>query len=244
MQAQQIIEQRVNGLGVSGAEVVLDGSNITITVPGDGGEQARPLGQTAQLRFREVIGGPVSARPDRPGSGHARPGRRPRRAEHAPGRAGTGPQPRRSRPAAVAGRRAAAVAPGVLTERRSTATPVASQDPVPPPTPTPAHAGAAGAGPGAGTSSPARPGAAARRSRHASARPARAPTRPSAAGRAGTLNCNAADPLRGYDDPAKPLVTCNQDGTQKYVLGPSFLEGTADRQRAGHRRTSRAPATS
>ena len=63
VQAQQIIEQRVNGLGVSGAEVVLDGDNITITVPGDAGEQARSLGQTAQLRFRPVIGQPVPAAP-------------------------------------------------------------------------------------------------------------------------------------------------------------------------------------
>ncbi|MBW0106778.1 protein translocase subunit SecD, partial [Pseudonocardia sp. KRD-291] len=61
VQAQQIIEQRVNGLGVSGAEVVLDGSNLTITVPGEGGDEARSLGQTAQLRFREVIGGPIPA---------------------------------------------------------------------------------------------------------------------------------------------------------------------------------------
>ena len=41
-----------------------------------------------------------------------------------------------------------------------------------------------------------------------------------------TLDCSKPDPLTGYDDPALPLVTCNQDGTAKYVLGPSFLEGT------------------
>ena len=40
------------------------------------------------------------------------------------------------------------------------------------------------------------------------------------------LDCTATDPLRGYDDPRLPLVSCNQDGTEKYVLGPSFLEGT------------------
>ena len=34
-QAQQIIETRVNGLGVSGSEVVVDGDNLVITVPGD-----------------------------------------------------------------------------------------------------------------------------------------------------------------------------------------------------------------
>src|SRR5215203_5738767 len=54
--ARQIIEQRVNGLGVAEAEVVTEGSkNIVISVPGDNGEQARELGQTAQLRFRPVI---------------------------------------------------------------------------------------------------------------------------------------------------------------------------------------------
>jgi preprotein translocase subunit SecD len=41
-----------------------------------------------------------------------------------------------------------------------------------------------------------------------------------------SLDCKAQDPLRGYDDPTLPLVACSQDGTEKYVLGPSFLEGT------------------
>jgi preprotein translocase subunit SecD len=54
--ARQIIEQRVNGLGVAGAKVVTEGSsNIVISVPGDNGDQARQLGQTAQLRFRQVL---------------------------------------------------------------------------------------------------------------------------------------------------------------------------------------------
>src|SRR3954468_16393920 len=60
--ARQIIEQRVNGLGVAEAEVVTEGSsNIVISVPGDNGEQAKELGATAQLRFRPVIGGPEPA---------------------------------------------------------------------------------------------------------------------------------------------------------------------------------------
>jgi len=62
--ARQIIEQRVNGLGVAEAEVVTEGnSNIVISVPGDNGDQARQLGQTAQLRFRPVITGPEPAAP-------------------------------------------------------------------------------------------------------------------------------------------------------------------------------------
>ncbi|AVM00579.1 protein translocase subunit SecD [Gordonia iterans] len=52
--ARNIIEQRVNGLGVGGSEVVVNGSNIVITVPGDDGKQARALGQTARLYIRPV----------------------------------------------------------------------------------------------------------------------------------------------------------------------------------------------
>ncbi|MER7012114.1 protein translocase subunit SecD [Saccharopolyspora sp. NPDC000359] len=55
-QARQIIETRVNGMGVSGSEVTRDGSNLVITVPGEGSEEAKQLGQTAELRFRKVTG--------------------------------------------------------------------------------------------------------------------------------------------------------------------------------------------
>ncbi|MBJ7290478.1 protein translocase subunit SecD [Williamsia sp.] len=52
--AKQIIEQRVNGLGVGGSEVITDGNNLVITVPGTDGRQARSLGQTARLYVRPV----------------------------------------------------------------------------------------------------------------------------------------------------------------------------------------------
>ncbi|ALG84718.1 protein translocase subunit SecD [Gordonia phthalatica] len=54
-QARQIIDQRVNGLGVGGSEVVVNGNTIVITVPGDDGKQARDLGQTARLYIRPVV---------------------------------------------------------------------------------------------------------------------------------------------------------------------------------------------
>lgn len=54
-QAQQIIESRVNGLGVSGSEVVIDGSNLVITVPGQNGQQAKSLATTAKLYIRPVL---------------------------------------------------------------------------------------------------------------------------------------------------------------------------------------------
>ena len=53
-QAREILEGRVNGMGVSGAEVVTEGSNLVITVPGEDASEARSLGQTSQLLFRAV----------------------------------------------------------------------------------------------------------------------------------------------------------------------------------------------
>ncbi|HEX2285084.1 MAG TPA: protein translocase subunit SecD, partial [Mycobacterium sp.] len=60
-QAQQIINDRVNGLGVAGSEVIIDGNNLVITVPGDDSSEARNLGQTARLYIRPVVGRPFPA---------------------------------------------------------------------------------------------------------------------------------------------------------------------------------------
>lgn len=55
-QAVEIIRQRVNGLGVAESEVATEGNNIVISVPGAGqGEVVNLVGQTAQLRFRQVL---------------------------------------------------------------------------------------------------------------------------------------------------------------------------------------------
>ena len=53
-QARVILENRVNGLGVSGADVVVDGNTLVITVPGEDSSEARAVGQTSQLLFRPV----------------------------------------------------------------------------------------------------------------------------------------------------------------------------------------------
>ena len=54
-QARRILENRVNGMGVTGAQVRADGDTLVITVPGEDSAQARTLGQTSQLLFRPVI---------------------------------------------------------------------------------------------------------------------------------------------------------------------------------------------
>ena len=53
-QARTILEQRVNGMGVSGSEVVINGNTLVITVPGEDASQAQAVGQTSQLYFRPV----------------------------------------------------------------------------------------------------------------------------------------------------------------------------------------------
>lgn len=55
-QARDILERRVNGMGVTGASVVIDGNDLVITVPGEDAAQARAIGRTSQLLFRPVLG--------------------------------------------------------------------------------------------------------------------------------------------------------------------------------------------
>src|SRR4051794_19626932 len=56
-QARGIIEQRVNALGVSEAEVVIQGNNtIVVSLAGEAKDQLKDLSQAAQMRFRLVIG--------------------------------------------------------------------------------------------------------------------------------------------------------------------------------------------
>jgi preprotein translocase subunit SecD len=83
-QALEIMRQRVNGLGVSDAEVSKQGSNvIVVNVPGEGqGRVVQLIGTTAQLQFRQAFAvdqgrptPPPSASPSASpsGSGTARP---------------------------------------------------------------------------------------------------------------------------------------------------------------------------
>ncbi|MGP5240244.1 protein translocase subunit SecD [Corynebacterium flavescens] len=58
-QARTILEQRVNGMGVSGSEVVINGSTLVITVPGEDASQAQAVGKTSQLLFRPVAQSPM-----------------------------------------------------------------------------------------------------------------------------------------------------------------------------------------
>ncbi len=98
-QAQQIISARVNGLGVSGSEVVVDGDNLIITVPGNDGNEARNLGQTARLYIRPVLNSmPAQSGEPKPAPrprGRARPAPAPSPGEAPPGEQPAPPDPRK-----------------------------------------------------------------------------------------------------------------------------------------------------
>ncbi|GAA0574799.1 protein translocase subunit SecD [Paractinoplanes ferrugineus] len=56
-QARTIIENRVNALGVSEAEVVIQGNrNIVVSLAGESDDQLKDLATAAQMRFRLLIG--------------------------------------------------------------------------------------------------------------------------------------------------------------------------------------------
>ena len=55
-ESRNIIESRVNALGVSEAEVVVEGNrNIVVSVAGKENDQLKNVGQAAQMRFRKVL---------------------------------------------------------------------------------------------------------------------------------------------------------------------------------------------
>jgi preprotein translocase subunit SecD len=53
--AVDILRQRVNGAGVSEAEVVVEGSQVVVSVPGGNRESIQNVTKTAQLQFRRVV---------------------------------------------------------------------------------------------------------------------------------------------------------------------------------------------
>jgi preprotein translocase subunit SecD len=233
-QAQQIISARVNGLGVSGSEVVVDGDNLIITVPGSDGNQARNLGQTARLYIRPVLNSmpAQSAEPKPPAH---QPAGTPPGAPGAPGGPAPGIEPPPGQPAP----------PGQPTPPGQPAPQPRPypQDPPPTPGPAPGSPAPSPAPPAPGSNAPA-PGA------PAGASPPEAPAPPDPrkdlaeritdekkwrqSTRQGVqflalqfqaTRCDKDDILAGNDDPALPLVTCSTDHKVAYLLGPSIISG-------------------
>ncbi|OBK94131.1 protein-export membrane protein SecD [Mycobacterium sp. 1245499.0] len=233
-QAQQIIGARVNGLGVSGSEVVVDGDNLIITVPGNDGNEARNLGQTARLYIRPVLNSmPAQSAEPKPAPRQPAPGQ-PAPGQPAPGQPAPG-QPAPAQPAPGQPAQPAPAHPGAQPRPYP-------QDP--PPTPSPAPSPAPAPAPGAPAPAPAPGGPA------AEAPPGEQPAPPDPrkeladriadekkwrqSTRQGiqflalqfqATRCDKEDILAGNDDPAQPLITCSTDHKVAYLLGPSIISG-------------------
>jgi preprotein translocase subunit SecD len=184
-QAVSIIRQRVNSLGVAESEVVAQGSGtnrqILISVPGESGERVVELvGQTAELRFRQVLatGGAVEA---------------------------PAPAPAASTTATPA------ATPSGSSSKLSKSAPYFA-DPAPIVTP---KATAPAPAPASTPESDAQSQAVAAAGEILSQQFA-------------ALDCTKEDSTRGGggDSPDLPLVTCDRDGSARYVLGPAEVLGT------------------
>ena len=232
-QAQQIISARVNGLGVSGSEVVVDGDNLVITVPGNDSSEARNLGQTAKLYIRPVIhvipaqaaqqAGPAQApanAPPPPPAGE--PPAAPPEGAVPP----EGAPPAESLPPEGASSGEAGTAP-----ESPAGEPVQEPAPQPrpypqEPPPTPAPPAPAPPGP-----NPAQPQNNQRKDlsqRIADEKALRQSTEQQIqilALQFQATRCNEDDVLAGNDDPNLPLVTCSTDHSQVYLLDKAIISG-------------------
>jgi preprotein translocase subunit SecD len=211
-QAQQIISARVNGLGVSGSEVIVDGDNLVITVPGNDGNEARNLGQTARLYVRPVINALPAQAPPPPNQNlpAEQPSGQP--APPAGGQPAPGPAPGN------------APAPGQQTPPPAQPRPY-PQEPPPSPTPTPSA-------PTPAAPAPVQPGPPDPRKdlaeRISSEREWRQSTNKGVqfwALQYEATQCTQKDILAGNDDPKLPLVTCDKDHKMAYLLAPSIISG-------------------
>jgi preprotein translocase subunit SecD len=213
-QAVDIIRQRVNGVGVAEAEVVTQGQNIIISVPGKGREVVQQLGSTAQLRFREVIQetptGPAVAPSAVPAPGTpTAPTPAPSGATPAPSGATPAPSGATPAPSGATPSPQGRALSGALLDTA----PPASTAPAAPDVPTPTPAAAAPATPTPADASPPPPGAA---------------TDPLAVAFA-ALDCSQPANRQGnssVDKPTEEIVACDRDGKAKYLLAPATVVGT------------------
>ena len=179
-QAVEIIRQRVNSLGVAESEVVAQGSGvnrqIVISVPGETGQRVVDLvGQTAELRFRQVLAVGSAVQPAAAPAASASPSATP----SASGSKLNKSAPRFSNPSP-----AASATPEPIVTPNTVATPEVAADPL------------------AGQVSD------------------------ELSKKFATLDCTDEKNLvGGGDDPDQPLVTCDRDGTARFVLGPAEVLG-------------------
>lgn len=200
-QAVSIIRNRVDSFGVAESEVTTASKNIVISIPGKQDKSIlETVQQTAELRFRQVL---IS------GAGVPTPTESPSPAPSGSATVNPGgsasPSPS---PSTSTNNR---IVPKALRAASSTPAPAASSAPAATPTPSPTGgAGGQGGAPVTGIEA----------------------LTPELQKEFAALDCTKPEAVRqslrtpGKDDPSKPLVTCSEDGIEKFVLGPAEVLGT------------------
>jgi preprotein translocase subunit SecD len=252
-QARQIITNRVNGLGVSNAEVVIQGGDqIVISVPGKPSDELRTVTQAALLQFRPLLAAatPVTAAAaPASGSGSASP-------STSGSTAGSAKSTASPSASATASANASPSPQGrVVPFAAGTPTPTATATT----TPTTTTAATAKATTSATAKASATPSSTAATPQNSIFQPTPAGaapvdqwarisaiaksagitfTPPTTATAYTALDQNSSSLLqaaveswpcdnntRPLDTLDKPLITCSQDNTQHYLLGPVIVQG-------------------
>nr|WP_223166517.1 protein translocase subunit SecD [Nonomuraea sp. SYSU D8015] len=231
--AVNIIRDRVNGTGISDAEVAKSGDNIIISIPGVGQNEAIKLvATTAELRFRQVLAAEATQVPQELATNAPSP-------SASPSATGASPTPSGKQSSAKPTATQSAGAPKPTTSPTGKAlssaltapTPSASGSPQPSATPS-----AEGKKQESKKGQDAKSTPTASPSAQASTPPAQDPNAgintegidPAVLAQYNKLNC--ADPKnRGQgvqDDPNKQYAACQDDGSFKYVLDVAKVVGT------------------
>jgi len=240
-QARQIITNRVNGLGVSSAEVVTQGNDrIVVSVPGASANDIKDVGGTALLQFRPLLpiidssgqeqqsvpvsqpaasatgsaspstSGSVSGTAKPTGSATVTPTAKP---------APTSPSAHGRAVPRAAGLPLAAASPSATPTPSSSATPSGSATPLTSPSASPTGS----IDPSApidqwkivGFTPPATPDG---------VRGLTTAQKQQLFAAIESWPCN--NTTKPLDDPSKPIITCDQNNSQKYLLGPVIVKGT------------------
>jgi preprotein translocase subunit SecD len=220
-QSVDIIRQRVDGSGVGEAEITTEGGrNVVVSVPGRIDQRQRDLiKQSSQLQFRPVL---VAA----PAAGQPAPSPT----------SGSTATPSGSAPATPS-RGATATAPASPSpSSRPSASPTASSEQGVLPSSLIEGAPAAASTASSSASASASPSASATPRPSGSATPpAATPSNPSDLSQITPAleqeftaqTCADLSALQArVDDPKKPVVACESDGSVKYLLGPVEVSGT------------------
>jgi len=214
-QARDIITNRVNGLGVSSAEVVIQGGDrIIVSIPGKGVEDLASVARAAQLNFRPAITQPIPIQTAPTPSGSTSGSATPSGSTSSSGSAtpSSSLKPSTSASSSAHGR--------VVPHLAGSTTPTPSSTPTPSATPTTAANPNILIDQWANLSAGGKPFAPPTDA--ASLQKLTQPQQQALAAVISGWNCTN----HPKDVPDKPLIACDVAHAQKYLLGPVIVKGT------------------